>query len=99
MKVWVTKYALTTGVVVTTGEVCSTRTDGSMLSVKWPGSLGNRLTLFGLGVDWHKTEESAKARVLAMIEAKRKSIQRSLAKLDELAFDVETGKMKMTTFE
>ena len=75
---WVTKYALTTGIQVVSGNV----TDG-MLSY----STGKYLE-HAHGKDWHRTPESALARAEEMRLAKIKSLQKSIAKLEALTFTV-----------
>lgn len=51
MKVWITKYALTSGIVETEAEVCT----DNMISVKDAG----HCTVYFHGNEWHKSRESA----------------------------------------
>jgi hypothetical protein len=74
MKLWITKYALTSGVVVVDGKVSGNvaTVDTGYLQVCYHGN------------DWHNNERSAEEQFTAMIEAKRKSLKKALAKLDAL---------------
>lgn len=76
MKVWITKYALTTGVFTRSVEDCG------------DGMVADRSSSFsahylGEGRDWHRTRASAVKRVEAMRAAKFKSIEKLIAKLNE----------------
>lgn len=85
-EVWVTKYALTTGIAHGMAQVESGISD-RMISVKSPESFGGHM-LFHKPY-WHRTELNAKAHVRKMIAAKRKSIQKQLAKLDALEMEIK----------
>ena len=85
-KIWITKYAFTMGIVATQP---SARWNNEVVTpcgyvwVSWKGG-SNGVAMFRLGRDAHCTEAEAKARVLAMIAAKRKTLAAQLAKLAEL---------------
>lgn len=69
MRVYITKYALTQGILVREGEIC----------------LGCHVVvgdaLYG-PADWYETEEAARARVAVMAKRKRAALQRQLQKLE-----------------
>lgn len=81
MKVWITKYALTTGIF----EVEVHTSDHS------PGMVvADRNTwhehYHGEGREWHRTWEDAVVRALEMRDAKVKSLRKKLAKLERMEF-------------
>lgn len=78
-KVYVTKYALTKGVF----RCELIEREGLFASVRWPGGLGGKLSLYGLNAVV-ATEKQAQAVVRSIIERKRKSLQKQLAQLDKL---------------
>ncbi len=88
--VWITKYALTTGIHMARGEVCI-NVKSNMILVR-----DNRLgwTYFHAPF-WHRTEAAALDHFGELIAAKRKSIAKSLAKLDQLASRVASGDVKI----
>ena len=83
MKVWVTKYALTTGVFCVEGEVSSDHP--GMCTVKRPGYM--RQTFHG--DEWHKTEEDARAQFYVMVTKRQASLQKSIVKLANISFMVK----------
>ncbi len=68
---YVTKHALTQGIVVVQAEVCS----GNMISVQ------GRYTATFHGEDWHRDLPSAVARAKQMVERKIKSLDKQRQKL------------------
>lgn len=75
MKVWITKYAFTKGIYevkVTTSCLPS--------MVSGPGTFEH---YHGEGIEWHRTREAAVQRANKMRTAKIKSLQKSLAKLQD----------------
>ena len=84
MKVWSTKYALTTGIEEVETEVCidmMTKAPTDMVKIQSaPGSYS--CYLHGEGKDWHRTEQAALERALDLVEKKAESIRKSLKKLD-----------------
>jgi hypothetical protein len=78
--VWITKYAI--GGKVLKAE-CEIRGDGYARLVRRPGAVNIWGLFSGEGKEWHRTRESAQRRVTEMVEAKRKSIAKQLAKLDK----------------
>ena len=75
---YVTKYALTDGVLMVRRDKCELFADGTAL--KWGRWMA---TAHGNGKEWHETRESAEKRVEVIKERKRASIAKSLAKLDK----------------
>lgn len=85
MKVWITKYALTTGVLICDGEL-----DDAGLSVSVAGFLDRFVK-----PDWHETEADAIAQVERMADAKSKSLQAQLNKVSRIRQQCGVGKLPM----
>jgi hypothetical protein len=83
MKVWITKYALTKGIIVAEAEKCNAGWLAKSAMVEWRGGM-NGIEFFH-GRDWHMTLEGALVRVKQMIDVKRKSLAKQAAKLEEFA--------------
>lgn len=80
-KIWITKYALTTGVMTAEKvELCNPPT---MIQIR------GKYPAYFHKPDWCESE--AKAQVLKMIASKRKSVAKSLEKLDELVSSLDGG--------
>ena len=81
MKVWITKYALTKGVIETDGEL----TSSDSVSV-----LNRDLSLpthwFYKG-DWHSDEQSAIKKAEEMRQKKIESLKKQIKKLEEMRFE------------
>lgn len=83
MKAYITKYALTEGIVeVDDAEVYNEHP--SMITVK---SLGPFATFHGEGREWHKTRESAVARAEEMQKKKIVSLRKALKKMEAMKFE------------
>lgn len=80
MKVWITKYALTSGVIETEGTVSISFPD--MLDAK-----GFANYLHGEGKEWHKTKESAIKRAEEMRQKKIESLKKQIKKLELMRFE------------
>lgn len=80
MKVWITKYALTRGIIETEGEVSVDFPD--LLSAK-----GNVNYLHGEGKEWHRTKESAIKKSEEMRQKKIASLKKQIEKLEEMRFE------------
>ncbi len=80
MKAYVTKYALTTGVLKIEAEDCG---DG-MIADK-----GGRFTAYyhGEGRDWHRTRAAAVERAKEMRLLKIASLKKQIAKLQKARFE------------
>lgn len=79
-KVWVTKYALTRGVLTSENAVLKER--GSHIQVEYPSHRGYAVPQCLFKPDWHETEEEARAQVRKMVAAAKKSLKKKEAKLD-----------------
>ena len=75
---WVTKNALTEGILLVEGEVCH-RVSSDMLS--YASSTAH-------GKDWHRTPEGALARAEEMRKKKIASLRKSIKKMEALVFNV-----------
>ena len=83
MKVYVTVYALTTGIeeLDVEGTQTSTRVQHGD-----PASISCRY-FFGEGKDWHRDRPSAVARAEQMRLAKIASLRKKIAKLEVMSFE------------
>lgn len=88
MKVWITKYALATGVLVADGNL-----------VESNGRRYARVTgfwnLFRLGTEAHKAEADALAQVRKMVLAKERSLKKAMANLEAISLEVARGRLPM----
>ncbi len=78
--VFVTKYALTKGIIRYEEADDHGKSDGGRRMISIPGT---RYLMMFYGDDWHDNEEAARLRVAVMRTAKRKSLEKQLAKLDK----------------
>lgn len=81
MRVYVTKYALTEGILTMEAELCHV---GTMIEVK-PKS--NGFTQYFHNREWYTDLEAAKARAEEMRQNKIKSVKKQLQKLEEMRFE------------
>lgn len=81
--VWVTKYALSSGITKETGEVCG---DISSDMIAYGA---NNAQCFAHGNDWHRTPEAAIAQAEKMRKAKIISLKKSIDKLERMTFKIE----------
>lgn len=81
---WITKYALTKGIIEIDGTV--ERDSPRALAYRFAGSYTNYVH----GNQWHRTKVAAEARVAEMVEAKKASLRKQLAKLE--SFKVKYAK-------
>lgn len=82
MKVWITKYALTTGIIESEGEIHGQ--NSNMVRIQRGGRYPE---LFHTeGKEWHRTEEAAKIRARIMRDAKIESLHKQVNKLLNLKF-------------
>jgi hypothetical protein len=84
--VWITKYALTSGILEADGKL--TGDVGAYFSEA--GTSFDSRRLFVGPKDWHHSKAEANVRVLAMIDAKVKSLKRSLAKMEKMRAEYES---------
>jgi hypothetical protein len=83
-KVWITKYALTDGIMTADVVVSSEHVGVSVYLLRGRCYIGKS--------NWHRSEAAARIHVDKMIEAKRKSLMKQLANLDKL--DPSTMRVK-----
>lgn len=77
---YVTRYALTQGVLVLDGARCTVGNDGRILTYqRAPGAMSENFH----GKEWHRTIPEAEARVAAMKLQKRKSLEEALNRLSD----------------
>ncbi len=79
IKVWITKYALTSGIEVFDVVV---HENEDMVAY---GNVGYG-DQYAHGKDWHRTYEDAVERAKEMRDQKIKSLRKSIAKLEKLSF-------------
>lgn len=82
MKVYVTKYALSKGIIVMDAELCNA---GAGDMIKELNSSRNRY-FHGKGRDWHETHDLAIKRAEEMKGNKIKYLHNQLNKLNKLTF-------------
>lgn len=87
-KVWITKYALTTGIATAVNVVHCLGTSDRMIGVPQGRNLGDA---YFHKPDWHTTEQEAYARVKEMFDAEQKSLTKRQAKLDARKRDWAAG--------
>ncbi len=83
MKVWITKYALTTGISEIEAEIC---TGSSTEMIKEIRSGCYPVYYHGKGRDWHETLEGAKVKAESMRIKQIKTLEKKIAKLKKMTF-------------
>lgn len=83
MHVWITKYALTTGITEADAEICSSSTEGRMIEVPSKLCYGS----YFHRPDWHETREAAVNRAEVMRQKKLASLKKQISRLEALSFD------------
>lgn len=84
MQIWITKYALTTGIFVTEAEDDFDSLVGDAINVIQKGACnGHQLYFRG---NWHTTEEKAIAKAEKMKKLKIISLKKQIKKLQKLEF-------------
>ncbi len=80
--VWITKYALSRGIIKTTARMC----DGKMIAFR----LNDKAVFDSVahGNDWHLTLDDAIARAEEMRQGKIASLRRQIASLEKRVFIV-----------
>lgn len=84
-KVWITKYALTTG-VYTAEDV---EQSGRMIQVGFTDRYGHRVVSYVHKPHWHETEDEARVQVQKTVDAALKSLKKRQAKLDAVMASVQ----------
>ena len=80
MKVWITKYALTDGIIEAEGKPYGFE----WVSASWDN--GFRCSVFGQG-EWFDTKERAIAKAEEMRQKKIASLKKRIEKLEEMRFE------------
>lgn len=91
MKVFITKYALTQGILER--EVTQSQEHPSMVSTQGECTSESWVVsevFHTEGKDWHRTFESAQRRAEKMRKAKIASLNKSLARIENLSFTSTT---------
>jgi hypothetical protein len=83
MKVFITRYALTNGIMEVDGEV----TSQFPFIVTYKTGAWMSQYAHGEGKEWHRTKEGAIARADAMRLARIKSLKKSITKLEAMTFN------------
>lgn len=81
MKVWITKYALTSGIIETEAEECGddmVRVHNNTFCDSYYHKEGR---------EWHRTKESAVAKAEEMRKKKIASLQKQIKKLENTNFE------------
>ena len=81
MRVWITKYALTTGIIEAEAEEC----EHDMIRVYkdsfYPSYYHKE------GREWHRTKESAIAKAEEMRQKKISSLKKQVKKMEDMKFE------------
>jgi len=93
--VYITKYALTTGVTVVNGAEHCKSINERMIEYRPQGSM----PIYVHKPDWHETLAEAKARCEVMRKAKIASLKKQIAKLEALDFDAMLADADVITSE
>lgn len=86
MKVWITKYALSSGIQTYDNAKVCTNVSMDMIEIPKQSSVDLAMHFHGEGKDWHRTEEAAKVRAEEMRFAKIASVKKQLNKLEQMSF-------------
>ena len=87
MKFFLSKYALTDGIKEAEGEVVKGSTGDTVYA-----KLDEYYSLFPIGKHAHETREAAVEAAETMRKRKIASLQKQIAKIEELDFSKEAGK-------
>lgn len=88
MKVWVTKYALTQGILEKEVEICSSDVSGHMIKITGTGiGWSPSEYYYGNGKEWHETKESAIKMAEFMRLKKIESLKKQIIKLEKMKFE------------
>ena len=80
MKVWITKYALTSGIIEINAEITDNGSAYDM-GTSFPTYYHEE------GKEWHRTKESAIAKAEEMRKKKISSLQKQIKKLENINFE------------
>ena len=85
MKIWITKYALTQGIIEKDNAEICTEIDPHMVSVPWENCLNGKCT-FHKG-DWFTDHVDAVLEATRLKYNRIKSLKKQIAKLEKLNFE------------
>lgn len=85
IEVWVTKYALTSGIEKITGKIDKRE---SRAFIKMEDKFSSMAFVLWVG-DWHKTEVEAIARAEQMRAKNIASLKKQIAKLEAMKFELK----------
>lgn len=83
MKIWNTKYALTTGITEHEAEVGENENRALVRKTE-----SSHFDMYLSGKDWHKTKEAAIARANEMKIKKLQSLDKQIKKISAIEFDL-----------
>lgn len=84
VEAWITKYALTSGIIHVNGEV----NDGTLV---WYGESGLMNFAHGEGREWHRSLDAALGRSEEMRLLRIESLRKSIRKVEKVKFKVVEG--------
>lgn len=87
MKAWITKYALTQGIIPVEGRIDPG--DVNVFIVPPVGSSPFPFTSYFHGLEWHTSRYDAMIRAEDMRKAKIKALTKQLEKLQAMTFEVD----------
>lgn len=82
---YITKYALTQGIIKTKLEIC----EGTSTNMVEAPLLGSGAYFHGEGREWHRTRESAVKQVNEMKTKKLRSLRKAILALEAMTLDDE----------
>jgi uncharacterized protein (DUF2164 family) len=85
---WITKFALTKGIIEANVEIDEHNPNVAVIADKF-GPLYYHYCVLGDGKEWHRTKESAIKKAESMRLSKIKSLREELLKLEQMKFDEE----------
>lgn len=85
-KVYITKYALTSGIIERYGILC--KESANMVECLNDDLSKTQYGCYYHGKDWHRTKESAIAQAEEMREKKLKSLNKKISKIKNLKFEL-----------
>lgn len=86
IKIWNTKYCLSSGITEHKVEPLACESDNGMILIDAEDRLGSDYYLIGEGKDWHKSKELAVIRAEEVKVKKLKSLQKQIKKIEALVF-------------
>ncbi len=84
MKVWITKYALTQGILYRDAKRTSAKSD--RICVTSPARVMAGVRWYVFKPDWHESFDDAMAQVNVMVERKLKSLWKAIDRIEALVF-------------